>query len=44
MYGQAPLAMPEAFGHSENPSTEARIAQLNQWRKDAILAHEHARE
>jgi hypothetical protein len=44
MYGQAPLAMPEAFGHSENPSVEARIAQLNQWRKDAILAHEHARE
>jgi transposase InsO family protein len=31
MYGQAPLAMPKAFGHSENPSVEARIAQLNQW-------------
>jgi transposase InsO family protein len=44
MYGQAPLAMLEAFGHSENPSVETRIAQLNQWQKDTILAHEHARE
>jgi hypothetical protein len=31
MYGQAPLARPEAFGHSMNPSVEARITQLNQW-------------
>jgi hypothetical protein len=36
--------MPEAFRHTENLSVEARLAQLNQWQKDAILAHEHARE
>ena len=44
MYGEAPLAFPQAFGHSEHPTAEARIAQLNQWRKDAIIAHEQARQ
>ena len=44
MYGQAPVAIPEAFRHSEQPTAAARIAQLNQWRKDAIIAHEYARE
>jgi hypothetical protein len=44
MYGQAPIAIPTAFGHTENPTVEARLAQLNQWRKDAIIAHEYARE
>lgn len=44
MYGEAPLALPQAFKHMEHPTAEARIAQLNQWRKDAIIAHEQARE
>ena len=44
MYGQAPIALPEAFQHSEYPTVSARITQLNQWRKDAIIAHEYARE
>ena len=44
MYGQAPKAFPETFRHSELPTVEARIAQLDQWRKDAIVAHEYARE
>ena len=44
MYGEAPIAFPQAFGHSEHKNAEDRIKQLNQWRKDAIIAHEHARE
>jgi hypothetical protein len=44
MYGQAPIAIPEAFQHTEYPTVAARMAQLNQWRKDAIIAHEYARE
>ena len=44
MYGEAPLVFSQAFGHSEHPATEARIAQLKQWRKDAIIAHEQVRQ
>ena len=44
MYGQAPLALPQAFEYSEHPTAKARIAQLDQWRRDAIIAHEHARQ
>src|ERR1700689_5127355 len=47
MYGTAPKAMPEALSYSQYPSVSARMAQLNQWRKDATLAtvvHEFAYE
>ncbi len=44
MYGEAPKAMPEPFEHSEHPTVEARMTKLAQWRKDAIIAHEYARE
>ena len=44
MYGEALLALPQVFKHTEHPTAEARIAQLNQWRKDAIITHEQARE
>ena len=44
MYGEAPRAFPTAFGHSQFPTVQARIDQLNQWRKDAIIAHDYARE
>lgn len=44
MYGQAPKAIPEPFAHSEYPTVEARLQQLDQWRKDALIAHEYARE
>jgi hypothetical protein len=42
MYREAPTAIPQVFKHSEHPTVEARIAQLNQWRKDVIIAHEMA--
>ena len=41
MYGEQLIAIPEAFHHSEYPSTEARMAQLNQWRKDTLIAYEY---
>ena len=44
MYGEHPIAIPEAFHHLENITTETRLAQLNQWRKDALIAHEYAQE
>ena len=36
--------MPEPFEHSEHPTVKARMTKLAQWRKDAIIAHEYARE
>jgi hypothetical protein len=40
MYGTAPKALPDTF-YREAPTTEERLKRLNQWRQDALIAHEY---
>jgi len=42
-YGQAPRAIPEAFTY-HNPDIDERLKILDQWRKDALIAHEYTRQ
>jgi len=42
--GYQPHAMPKMFSPSKIPNLEERLKQINEWRKDTLLAHEIARE
>ena len=44
MYGENPKAIPETFSYHEKPTSEQQLRQLDQWRKDALIAHEYARQ
>jgi len=44
MYGLEPRTMPMPFNYREKPNTSERLRQLDQWRKDAEIAHEYARQ
>jgi transposase InsO family protein len=43
MYGTKPKALPDVF-YRQTPTTDERIQQLNQWRQDALIAHEYMRK
>jgi hypothetical protein len=43
MYGTSPKALPDVF-YRQTPTTDERIQRLNQWRQDALIAHEYARK
>ena len=43
MYGTNLKALPEPF-YRETPATKERLQQLQQWRNDALIAHEYARQ
>ena len=40
-YGLSPKAIPEAFDYQDHPKAEDRLLLLNQWRNDALAAHEY---
>jgi len=44
MYGLEPRAMPMPFDYHEKPNTSERLRRLDQWCKDAEIAHEYARQ
>jgi len=44
MYGLEPRAMPMLFDYREKPNTSEKLRQLDQWQKDAEIAHEYARQ
>ena len=43
MYGTKPKALPDTF-YRQTPTTDERIQRLNQWRQDALIAHEYTRQ
>jgi hypothetical protein len=42
--GYQPHAMPKTFSPSKIPNLEERLKRIDEWRKDALFAHEIARE
>ena len=43
MYGIVPKALPEAYHHGTS-NAEERLQQVQQWRNNALIAHEPARQ
>ncbi len=43
-YGLSPKAIPEAFNYQDHPKAEDRLLLLNQWRNDALAAHEYTQQ
>lgn len=43
MYGISPKALPNVY-YQTTPGTKERLERLDQWRKDALIAHEYARQ
>jgi hypothetical protein len=43
MYGAAPKALPDVY-YQRTPSTTERLDRLEQWRQDALIAHDYARQ
>jgi hypothetical protein len=44
MYGENPKAIPETFSYHEKPTSEQQLRQLDQWRKDALIAYKYAQQ
>src|SRR6266702_2228626 len=43
-YRQAPKAIPTVFNYRDYPKTKEHLELLQQWRNDALIAHEYARQ
>jgi len=43
MYGAAPKALPDVY-YQQTPTIKERLDRLDQWRRDALIAHDYARQ
>jgi hypothetical protein len=44
MYGYMPPAIPQAYEEMDLRSTKEKLDELKQWRREALAAHEFARQ